>query len=480
VSGAIRERVRVFISAKSSDYEYAAQVYRRLGDAGVAAFFSRESLPAVGSSDYRREIDRALDEADHMIVVTSSVDHVLASWVEAEWGFFINEKRSGRKRGNLVTVVVGALGPTDLPPSLRYFEVIPFDPEALDRILRYVQEPSPVRTVPAAAPHPTGPRAAFSETATFGGPPGAHLMKALPARHVLATGGLDGAVRLYDVNTRVRRSVLRSSQYWTARHEALITALDISPDGQRLASGHLDGSVHLWELGEPKEVEVAMKHDLAVSGLLFSTDGQTLTAASKDGVIKFWDVTALQEARARHGAQRLPAPVVSLASVPARGWLVAGLINTATRRYVIQIQKADGTHRVVATLGVPESFTILALSDDGRVLAAGGRDGTVRIYDFDAVAQALAQRKNPKSLPPLLDLQGHKKPVSSVAFFPDGRRLATCATDNTVTVWDLTTGQPSSRLQGPESESFVSAAVLGDGTLAAALADGRVRLWEER
>jgi hypothetical protein len=93
VSDSSRERVRVFVSAKSGDYEYAAQVYRRLGDAGVAAFFSQESLPALGNADYRREIDRALDEADHMIVVTSSIDHVLASWVEAEWGFFINEKR---------------------------------------------------------------------------------------------------------------------------------------------------------------------------------------------------------------------------------------------------------------------------------------------------------------------------------------------------------------------------------------------------
>jgi hypothetical protein len=81
---------RVFISAKSADYEQAARVYDFLVAARVPVFFSRESLPGLGSSDYRREIDRALDSAQHMVVVTSSTDNVQASWVEAEWGFFIN------------------------------------------------------------------------------------------------------------------------------------------------------------------------------------------------------------------------------------------------------------------------------------------------------------------------------------------------------------------------------------------------------
>jgi hypothetical protein len=478
VSDSSRERVRVFVSAKSGDYEYAAQVYRRLGDAGVAAFFSQESLPALGNADYRREIDRALDEADHMIVVTSSIDHVLASWVEAEWGFFINEKRSGRKRGNLVTVVVGALRPTDLPPSLRYFEVIPFDPASLDKLLLYVREPATGLTLATGA-RPGRRRVSFDETATFGGPPAAHLIKVLPGQHVLATGGVDGAVRLYDANTRRRHAVLGSTRYWRAGDEGLITALEFSPDGRRVASGHLDGSIHVWEVRGSEEVSGTLKHDQAICGLVFSLDGHTLTTASKDGVIKFWDLKALQEGRPRHGGDRTPAPVVSLAAVRGQGWLVAGLINTATRRYVIQIQKEDGAHRVLATLGVPESFTMMTVSDDGRLLATGGKDGAVRLYDFDAVAQAVAQKKNPKSLPPQVDLQAHKTPIASVAFFPDTQRLVTCATNDLI-IWDLATARPSSRLQGAVSESFVGAAILGDATVVAALADGRLRLWEER
>jgi len=128
----------VFISARHPDYEYATQIYRFLKSQGLAVFFSQESLPQLGSSDYRREIDRALDEAQYMIVVTSSIENVQSSWVEAEWGFFINEKRSGRKSGNLVTLAVGSVQPSDLPPSLRYYEVLPFQPETFEKLLHYV------------------------------------------------------------------------------------------------------------------------------------------------------------------------------------------------------------------------------------------------------------------------------------------------------------------------------------------------------
>ena len=71
-----REHTNVFISAKSADYEYAREVFRFLSSRGIAAFLSDVSLPELGSSDYRREIDRALDEAHHMVVVTSSREHV--------------------------------------------------------------------------------------------------------------------------------------------------------------------------------------------------------------------------------------------------------------------------------------------------------------------------------------------------------------------------------------------------------------------
>jgi outer membrane protein assembly factor BamB len=129
----------IFISSKSEDFEYAQQLYAFLKDRGYNVFFSQQTLPDRGSSDYRKEIDRALDVSKHMIVVTSKKEYVEASWVEAEWGLFINEKRSGRKLGNIITLIIGAMRIEDLPGSLRYYEVMPFDPKTFEKILKYLK-----------------------------------------------------------------------------------------------------------------------------------------------------------------------------------------------------------------------------------------------------------------------------------------------------------------------------------------------------
>ena len=128
----------IFISSKSEDFDTTQQVYTFLKDRGYNVFFSQVSLPDMGSSDYRKEIDSALDASKHMIVVTSKKEYVGAPWVEAEWGLFINEKRSGRKSGNIITMIIGNIRIEDLPSSLRYYEVIPFDPESFEKILKYL------------------------------------------------------------------------------------------------------------------------------------------------------------------------------------------------------------------------------------------------------------------------------------------------------------------------------------------------------
>lgn len=81
------ERLTVFISAKSADYKFAEQIYQFLRLQGISTFLSQESLPELANSDYRKEIDRALDGANHMIVVTSSVSNVNSSWLRQSGAF---------------------------------------------------------------------------------------------------------------------------------------------------------------------------------------------------------------------------------------------------------------------------------------------------------------------------------------------------------------------------------------------------------
>ena len=131
----------VFVSCSSKDYARADELFEFLEQNDVPVFFSAQSLPSLGASDYRRAIDTALEQAHHMVVLTSSRENVMSSWVEAEWGLFINELRSGYKNGNLVTMVVDGCTPRDLPASLRNYEVIAFSEKGFQQLLKYVRKP---------------------------------------------------------------------------------------------------------------------------------------------------------------------------------------------------------------------------------------------------------------------------------------------------------------------------------------------------
>ncbi len=118
-------KVDVFISHKSQDYKLAKEVYDFLISCGISVFLSEVSLPALSNADYSAEIDKALEYAENIIVIATSKENVLSGWVQYEWTTFANEKRSGRKNGNIVTLIDENMPVTDLPILLRQFEVIP-------------------------------------------------------------------------------------------------------------------------------------------------------------------------------------------------------------------------------------------------------------------------------------------------------------------------------------------------------------------
>ena len=128
----------VFISKSSSDAAAARQVYDFLIGQGLRVFLSEVALGELGEADYARAIESALDTSEHFVVVTSSKATFASEWVQAECRMFLNELRSGRKKGNVLSVLAGAMRIDDLPISLRAYQVERLTDAGLQSLLRFV------------------------------------------------------------------------------------------------------------------------------------------------------------------------------------------------------------------------------------------------------------------------------------------------------------------------------------------------------
>src|SRR5437588_677559 len=73
-------------------------------------------------------------------------------------------------------------------------------------------------------------------------------------------------------------------------HRGLVLSVAFSPDGGTLATGGVDGTIRLWEVKTGRARANLRAHRSWVNGLTFSADGKRLASASSDGTVKLWDV----------------------------------------------------------------------------------------------------------------------------------------------------------------------------------------------
>jgi hypothetical protein len=292
-----------------------------------------------------------------------------------------------------------------------------------------------------------------------------------PDGKLLAYGGVNSAIKLWDVTSKTLRQTLRGNCIW-------VMSVAFSPDGRSVASDcdrvsgspktASEGVVELWDVasGTLRQTLTASGWD-AVRSVAFSLGGKLIASGSarvtttrrsaQEGGIQLWDAASGEHLQTLSGHS----DVVTSVAFSADGRLLA---SGSADKTIKLWDLASGTLRQMLT-GDNDYVESVAFSPDTKLLASGGGDKTIKLWD---VASGTLKQT----------LTGHRDSVNSVAFSPDGKLLASGSADTTIKLWAVAAGTLRQTLTG--HTGVVSAVAFSpDGKLlASGSSDKSIRLWQ--
>nr|CCC92352.1 conserved hypothetical protein [Trypanosoma congolense IL3000] len=315
-----------------------------------------------------------------------------------------------------------------------------------------------------------------------------------PDGEVLATGGGDKEIRLWDVHTLTPTEELKAHNSW-------VQVLSWSPDGKYLASGSKDGVLISWShdgehgkyKGSRHKAHSAYLTHVSWEPLHSNPACDRFVSASKDATLKVWSaVTGLKFSLSGHQA-----------GVTCAKWGGEGLIYSSSQdRTIIVWEAATGTPRSILR-GHAHWVNFVALSTD-LVIRTGAFDHECRKFDSRAEMQKYATTRYhdvlarvggherlvscsddntmflwapQQQVTSLCRMTGHQGAIFHIQFSPDGTMIASCSADKSVKLWNAYDGKFITTFRGHVAPVYHVSWSLDSRLLASGSRDSTLKLW---
>jgi len=279
-----------------------------------------------------------------------------------------------------------------------------------------------------------------------------------------------------------------------------VTAISYSPDGRLLASGGRDGTVRIWDMRTGDET-ISLLHDSdQVLFTTFTPNSESIIFQSSTGILYTWIFSDAQAAPQR------------LYDSHEVGWLVAlspdsSLLASTREGHVVHLWKTTARQQLAVLSGHQDEVRAFSFSANSEILASGSRDGTIILWssntgekigqmtgNWSKIVYSLSFSPDGARLAStsgddiliwelhtfsiIVTLRGNQGPVLLVRYSPDGKSLVSTARPWMLRLWTL-------RDDGAEASSIV----LGNTThavvfspdglyMASVSSDGNIYIWD--